>query len=134
MLCLVDDAHWTDRPSREVLEFVARRLDTEPIALVLTSRTAEHPPGVLELPLRALDREAATRLLIERTGSRLSAAERDAVLDATAEIHWRSSNFRTRLSATAYHRPRRYSSPNGCVPFSGRESSSSPSPSSGCCC
>ncbi len=84
VLCLVDDAHWTDRPSREVLEFVARRLDTEPIALVLTSRTAEHPPGVLELPLRALDREAATRLLIERTGSRLSAAERDAVLDATA--------------------------------------------------
>ncbi len=88
LLCSVDDVHWTDRPSMGVLEFVARRLDTEPIVLVLASRTDERPPlavpGALDLPLHALDREAAGRLLLERTGSRLSSAERDVVLDATA--------------------------------------------------
>jgi DNA-binding CsgD family transcriptional regulator/tetratricopeptide (TPR) repeat protein len=38
----VDDAHWLDRPSAGVLEFCFRRLRSEPVSIVLTSRT-DHP-------------------------------------------------------------------------------------------
>jgi predicted ATPase len=37
LLCLVDDAHWFDRASAEVLGFVGRRLGLEPVALVITA-------------------------------------------------------------------------------------------------
>ena len=35
----VDDAQWLDRPSAGVLEFCFRRLEREPVSIVLTSRT-----------------------------------------------------------------------------------------------
>jgi hypothetical protein len=38
VLCLVDDAHWIDRPSQEALLFAARRLQAEPIALLMAAR------------------------------------------------------------------------------------------------
>ncbi|WP_280273293.1 AAA family ATPase, partial [Nocardia wallacei] len=88
VVCSVDDVHWTDRPSAGVLEFVGRRLDTEPIVVVLASRTGERSAvalsGALDMPLGALDRAAAARLLAERTGSHLSPAQQEVVLDATA--------------------------------------------------
>ncbi|WP_280258492.1 helix-turn-helix transcriptional regulator [Nocardia wallacei] len=88
VVCLVDDVHWTDHLSAGVLEFVGRRLDTEPIVLVLASRTGERSAvtfsGAVDMPLGALDRAAATRLLVERRGVRLSPAQQEVALDATA--------------------------------------------------
>src|SRR4051812_4700390 len=39
VLVLVDDAHWVDAPSAEVLTFAARRLAAEGVALVFAVRT-----------------------------------------------------------------------------------------------
>lgn len=85
LVCLVDDAQWADRPSMHVLEFVARRLGTEPVALVVATRTEQHPlvvSGVLDIPLTGLDRESARHLLRERAGDSLSLAQQQTVLDA----------------------------------------------------
>ena len=38
LLCLIDDAQWLDEASREVLGFVARRLDAESVAIVFGLR------------------------------------------------------------------------------------------------
>ncbi len=38
LLCVVDDAHWLDRASAQVLAFVARRLLANPVALVFATR------------------------------------------------------------------------------------------------
>ncbi len=87
-LCLVDDAHWADAPSLDALAFVARRLEVEPIALVLAARADEGRPldvtGLVDLPLAGLEREAARALLTEHGGDRLSAVEQDELLRATA--------------------------------------------------
>lgn len=41
MVVLLDDVHWADASSWEVLRHVARRLDAAPILLILTARPAE---------------------------------------------------------------------------------------------
>ncbi len=41
LLVVVDDLHWADPSSRQVLQFVARRLTTERVALVMAVRTGE---------------------------------------------------------------------------------------------
>ena len=38
VVVVVEDAHWVDQPTCEVLAFVARRLDMEPIVLLLAMR------------------------------------------------------------------------------------------------
>jgi DNA-binding CsgD family transcriptional regulator len=38
LLCVIDDAHWLDRASAQVLAFVARRLLADPVALVFAAR------------------------------------------------------------------------------------------------
>lgn len=87
-LALVDDAHWADRPSLEVLAFVARRLESEPVALLLAARADEGAPvgtqGLIELPLAGLDREAARALIADLTGGALPEAELERLLRATA--------------------------------------------------
>src|SRR4051794_26749973 len=42
LVCVVDDAQWLDRVSAQTLEFVARRLLAEPIALVVAVREPGH--------------------------------------------------------------------------------------------
>ena len=39
LLCLIDDAHWLDHASAQMLAFVARRLLAEPIVLLFATRT-----------------------------------------------------------------------------------------------
>ncbi|MEY9930735.1 hypothetical protein ABH926_005382 [Catenulispora sp. GP43] len=62
LLCLVDDAHWLDRPSLDALAFAARRLDTESVALIMATR-GPAPVGLPELHLAPLAPAAAAVML-----------------------------------------------------------------------
>src|SRR5690606_37859150 len=66
VLCLVDDAHWLDDASADVLLFAARRLHAEGVAFLFAAREGFDAPGVEELSPAPLGREAATGLLAER--------------------------------------------------------------------
>ena len=74
LLCLVDDAHWLDRVSAQVLAFVARRLQAESVALLFATRTtSDDDPltGLPELLLDGLSNADARELLISATPGRL---------------------------------------------------------------
>ena len=65
VICIVDDEQWLDRASAQTLAFVARRLDTEAVALVFAARTpGDELAGLPELDVRGL-READARGLLE---------------------------------------------------------------------
>src|SRR5215211_2726788 len=87
LLLVAEDAHWLDQPSVDVLSFVARRLESDPIVLLAAAR--EGYPAVFsadelpELRLQPLDPESATRLLVDR-GDHLSAGERSRILRQAA--------------------------------------------------
>src|SRR5215472_6381636 len=68
LLCLIDDAHWLDRASADALLFAARRLEEEGVVLLIAVREEEgfDAPGLAELPLGRLDRDASRALLAER--------------------------------------------------------------------
>jgi DNA-binding CsgD family transcriptional regulator len=67
LLCLIDDAHWLDRASADALLFAARRLEEEGVVLLLAAREdGFEAPGLPELPLGRLDRNASRALLAER--------------------------------------------------------------------
>jgi hypothetical protein len=87
VLCLVDDAHWADQESLDALGFVARRLDAEPIGMLLATRMREGIPeagaGLTDLPLAGLHPEAAHALLRAHGGDRLSPTERDELLQVS---------------------------------------------------
>ncbi|GAA5159615.1 LuxR family transcriptional regulator [Pseudonocardia eucalypti] len=87
VLCLVDDAHWADRPSLEVLTFLGRRLAVEPIVLLMAARVGEGAPvdtaGLDELSLTGLAREPARALLSEHGGNQLTRDEREQLLVAS---------------------------------------------------
>jgi DNA-binding CsgD family transcriptional regulator len=87
LLLVAEDAHWLDQPSVDVLSFVARRLESDLIVLLVAARdgyptvfTAGELP---ELRLQPLDPASATRLLEERADS-LSSAERSRILRVAA--------------------------------------------------
>ena len=67
LLCVVDDAHWVDAPTADVLAFVGRRLGAEPVALVLAARDGEGRPvdtaGMNVLRVGGLPPAAAGELL-----------------------------------------------------------------------
>ncbi|MEV0237674.1 AAA family ATPase [Nonomuraea sp. NPDC050786] len=67
LLVVVDDAQWIDRASLDVLSFVARRLDSEPVTLLVGVRAATALPGLDKgydrLEIGPLSGEAAGRLL-----------------------------------------------------------------------
>src|SRR5204863_7953584 len=83
LLLVAEDAHWLDQPSVEVLGFVGRRLESDPIVLLAAARegypTAFSAGELPELRLQPLDPESATRLL-EVRGGHLPAAERSQSL------------------------------------------------------
>jgi DNA-binding CsgD family transcriptional regulator/tetratricopeptide (TPR) repeat protein len=78
LLCCIDDAQWLDGPSAEALVFAARRLEAEPIAMLMAVREGDlrsfAAPGVRELEVRALADDAAERLLGERLDTHASPA------------------------------------------------------------
>ncbi|GAA4955113.1 LuxR family transcriptional regulator [Nonomuraea thailandensis] len=64
LVCVVDDFQWVDRASADALLFAARRLGTEPIAMLLAVRGDAAPvKGVPSLPIGGLPEPAATELL-----------------------------------------------------------------------
>jgi DNA-binding CsgD family transcriptional regulator len=67
LLCVVDDAHWLDGASAEALVFVARRLQADPIALLIGAREGDtrrfDAHGLPELRLAGLRAADAGALL-----------------------------------------------------------------------
>ena len=67
VLCLVDDVHWLDSASVEVLGFIGRRLYADRVGMVFTVREGEGPTAALaglpELIVGGLAPEAAGELL-----------------------------------------------------------------------
>jgi DNA-binding CsgD family transcriptional regulator len=76
LLLVVDDLHWIDTASRDVLLFVARRASTMSLALVAAARDDELTPAIASLPSITLDPlidQAAVSLLQERASGGLVA-------------------------------------------------------------
>src|SRR6202167_3449591 len=64
VVCVVDDAHWLDRASAQVLGFVARRLAADPVGLVFATRLpGAELTGLPELAVEGLGWEDARVLL-----------------------------------------------------------------------
>ena len=70
LLAVVDDAHWLDGSSTEALTFVARRLQSEGIVLLIALRTGIPSPftsiGLPELLVDGLKPDAAEQLLLRQ--------------------------------------------------------------------
>jgi DNA-binding CsgD family transcriptional regulator len=87
LLCVIDDAQWLDRASAQTLEFVARRLRAEPVAMLFALRPADDEPiltALPQLPLRGLDHNDAADLLDSVVAGRLDVQVRDRLV---AESH-----------------------------------------------
>jgi DNA-binding CsgD family transcriptional regulator len=67
ILFVVDDAQWLDRPSSEVLGFVARRIESDPAALLFSVReglpSSFDDAALPQLTLAGLDQDASNVLL-----------------------------------------------------------------------
>ena len=77
LACLVDDAHWLDPWSAEVLAFAGRRLSTERVALVCAARPLDEENVLALLPVlhvRGLAVADACRLLLDRWPGQLDPA------------------------------------------------------------
>jgi DNA-binding CsgD family transcriptional regulator/tetratricopeptide (TPR) repeat protein len=79
---VIEDAHWADEATRDVLAYLGRRVSRLPLVLVLTYREpladdhplrpllgALHGPHVLRHPLRALSPEALERVAADRVSA-----------------------------------------------------------------
>jgi DNA-binding CsgD family transcriptional regulator len=67
LVLLVEDAHWLDAATADVLAFVARRIEVEPLAVLFTLREGSESPleaaQLPELRLHGLDERYAAQLL-----------------------------------------------------------------------
>jgi DNA-binding CsgD family transcriptional regulator len=87
ILVVADDVQWLDRPSADALAFVARRLGSDPLVMVVGLREGEESPfdaaGIDELVLQPLfDRDAWA--IVSGLAPELSAAVRDRILREAA--------------------------------------------------
>jgi DNA-binding CsgD family transcriptional regulator len=87
MLLIAEDATWLDGPTLDVLGFVARRLRSDPIVLVLAVRDADGDAlaraGLSEIVLGPLD-DACSRALLDAHALELSPEARERVLAEAA--------------------------------------------------
>ena len=86
LLCLVDDAHWLDGASGQVLGFVARRLLAESVAIVFAVREPTDDrelAGLPELVLDGLEDEDARALLASAIPGLLDERVRDRIVFET---------------------------------------------------
>ena len=86
-LLVVDDVHWADGASVRFLEFLANRLDTVPVLLLVARRpgtaSAGGALGAPPLELSPLSLEATAEVLAERDGAPVAASFARACRDAT---------------------------------------------------
>src|SRR3954470_10887596 len=84
MLCVIDDAQWLDRASAQALAFVARRLQTDSLAMLFAARapTAELT-GLPELVVEGLDAADARDLLASVIPGRLDERVADQLVAET---------------------------------------------------
>jgi DNA-binding CsgD family transcriptional regulator/tetratricopeptide (TPR) repeat protein len=83
LLALVDDAHWLDQASAQVLTFVARRLDAESVGLLFGTREVAGEgclAGLPELVLDGLSDSDARALLASALPGRLDERVRDRIV------------------------------------------------------
>ncbi|WP_222194980.1 ATP-binding protein [Modestobacter italicus] len=84
---VIDDAHWLDRPSADVLGFVARRLESEAVVMVAAQRDGYPPvlsgPALDEHRLERLDPRSAEAVLARRA-PQLGPTDRQRVLAEAA--------------------------------------------------
>jgi class 3 adenylate cyclase/predicted ATPase len=66
VLIILEDAHWADPTTRELLEFVVNRVEALPILLIATSRPEFHVPWI--------DRVGVTLMTLSRVGRRQAIA------------------------------------------------------------
>jgi len=84
VLCLLDDTQWLDRASLDALLFAARRIDADPIAIIMCARTGELEPSSLpEIRLGPIPAQDATRLL-DRQAAVLDDASRRRLIELAA--------------------------------------------------
>ncbi|MFC5827280.1 LuxR C-terminal-related transcriptional regulator [Nonomuraea insulae] len=85
VVCLVDDAQWLDGESADALQFAARRLHEEPVAVLFASREGDGNFPARRLPelwLGKLDSEAAEQLIAEQAGDLPPAVREQLVAEA----------------------------------------------------
>jgi hypothetical protein len=84
LVCLVDDYQWLDRPSAQVVAFVARRLGAESVCIVFAARTAgDELAGVAELVVDGLSEADARELLESALTGPLDDAVRNRIVKET---------------------------------------------------
>ena len=87
LVCIIEDAHWLDHGSAQILAFVARRLLAEHVAIVFAARTGmgDHVlAGLPELTVGGLGDRDALALLLENLTGPLDAAVSQRIV---AESH-----------------------------------------------
>ncbi|MBO1413243.1 AAA family ATPase [Streptomyces sp. FH025] len=81
LLCVVDDAHWLDDASAQVVAFVARRLRAEAVLMLIATREpVASMRGLGELTVQGLDPDAAQQLLDSVVRWPLDGGVRSAIL------------------------------------------------------
>ena len=86
LVCVVDDAHWLDRPSAQALAFVARHLAAKLAAVVFAVRESgdeQHLTGLAELVVRGLTDGDARALLESAVTGPLDERVRDRIVAET---------------------------------------------------
>jgi DNA-binding CsgD family transcriptional regulator/tetratricopeptide (TPR) repeat protein len=86
LLCVVDDAHWLDEATSQVLGFVGRRLLAESVVLIVAVRepfARRLFPDLPDLTLRGLDDDEARALLAATVTRRLDERIRDRLIADT---------------------------------------------------
>jgi hypothetical protein len=86
LLCLIDDAHWLDEVTMQVLGFVARRLAAEPVAMIFARRDGRDGRAFVGLPqmvLGGVSEEDARALLALVVPGRLDERVRDRIVAET---------------------------------------------------
>ncbi len=84
LVCLVDDEHWLDRASAQILAFVARRLEAESVGLVFVARVPrDELSGLPELVVEGLGEADARALLDSVLTGPLDPQVRDQIVAET---------------------------------------------------
>ncbi len=99
VLLVVEDAHWLDRPTADVLAFVARRVEADAVLLLAATREGYPSPltdaGLPEYRLTGLDNAAAAALL-DAVAPALHSPRARACCARQPATRWRSSSCRRR--------------------------------------